>query len=609
MELKSCFKCKDTYQNQIQLSCKHLLCQKCIMRQILKKNLLELPEKETIMFQCKCKIGFVSLSLYKIEEIIKKNTDKSPPSCKNHNGESIKFCKDCKSYLCQKCLEAHKELFKQHNIIHITETKKLPLNTLSSICQIHGKDFTHYCKNDKISFCNSCLNNEEIISPHKAHEIVTYKSLINIVDDKVNKLQFKTYENFIDYFDKIEYNFDNKYNDNYNKTIKILESMIETINKTLEGYQKKMEIKFAKKNLIMGIIKRVYQNYYDDIKILKGGNKNINLIKFLSKDYNEFADIKFKSDLDSIISKLEKVKNNIEKEDISQIIKISYSYFSKKEIKLHNSLKEQFKSQITDIIEIKDGKIVVSSEDSEIKIFDKSGNVFYILKGHSHSVRALCYIRDDIFASGSNDKTIRIWDLQQNKSIEILKEPNNQIISLNLLNNQKLASCSFKEIYIYDDKFKLQYLLKEHLNWVRNIIQIDKNKICSCSDDGTIKIYDKHFQILNTLNEHNNSVFSICLLRDGRFISGDKKGKLFCWFKNFSTNKEYKFHNSGILKIIQIKDGRIVSSSLDKTIKVWDLDFRNVNTFKNHNNVQALCPLKDGGFCSGGNDIVLNFWK
>ena len=62
MELKSCFKCKDTYQNQIQLSCKHLLCQKCIMRQILKKYLLELPEKETIMFQCKCKIGFVSLS-------------------------------------------------------------------------------------------------------------------------------------------------------------------------------------------------------------------------------------------------------------------------------------------------------------------------------------------------------------------------------------------------------------------------------------------------------------------------------------------------------------------------------------------------------------------
>ena len=45
MESKTaCYCCKETFQNQIQLSCKHFLCPKCLMRQILKKNLLDLPD-------------------------------------------------------------------------------------------------------------------------------------------------------------------------------------------------------------------------------------------------------------------------------------------------------------------------------------------------------------------------------------------------------------------------------------------------------------------------------------------------------------------------------------------------------------------------------------
>ena len=64
--------------------------------------------------------------------------------------------------------------------------------------------------------------------------------MLNNVNEKSNKLQFKTYESFSDYIDKVENDFDNKYNDNYNKTTKILESMIETLNKIQEDYQKKI---------------------------------------------------------------------------------------------------------------------------------------------------------------------------------------------------------------------------------------------------------------------------------------------------------------------------------------------------------------------------------
>ena len=371
-----------------------------------------------------------------------------------------------------------------------------------------------------------------------------------------------------------------------------------------------MEIKFSKKNLVMSILKRVYQNYYDDLKDVKGGKKDIKLIKFLSRDYSEFSDIRFKSDLDPILNKLEKIKSNFEKEDISTMIKVSYSYFAKKELKLYNSLKDQFKDIITDIIELKDGRIVISSEDNIIKIFDKSGNCIYILKGHLNGVRCLCSIKEAKFASGSADKTVRVWDLKLNKTVEILKEQSNPIINLSILQGEKLASCSFREIYIYDDKYKPQYILKEHSNWVRNIISLDKNKSISCSDDGIIKIYDKYFRVLNTLKDHNNPVLCLCLLRDGRLISGDKKGKGLVWNKTLHDNKEIKFHNNAVNRIIQLKDGRIVSCSSDKTIRVWDIDLRSLYVFKNHtNSVNALCAFRDGGMCSGGSDIVVYLWK
>lgn len=77
-------------------------------------------------------------------------------------------------------------------------------------------------------------------------EVITYKSMLNNVNEKSNKLQFKTYESFSDYIDKVENDFDNKYNDNYNKTTKILESMIETLNKIQEDYQK-WKLNFQKK--------------------------------------------------------------------------------------------------------------------------------------------------------------------------------------------------------------------------------------------------------------------------------------------------------------------------------------------------------------------------
>ena len=608
MENTFCFRCKENYENPLTLSCNHNICPRCLLRQILKKFLLDLPENDSLTFTCKCKNGTLELNLIKIGEIIKNNLESSFIKCKKHNSEAIKFCKECKNYMCQTCFDAHEQLFSQHHISDVTD--QTSQNLINTVCDIHNKEYTYYCKTCKICLCNACVHDKEIIGSHKEHVVESYKNIISVINEQINKLQFGNFDNFIEYMNKMEEDFNNTFNDNLNKTVQSLQSIISVLSKTLEDYKKKMEIKLNKKNLVMAILKKVYEIYYDDIKRVKDGYKNITTLKFLSKEYSEFSDISFRSDLDLIVNKLDKIKGALEKEDVNNIIRISYAYFSKKELNLTTIIKDEIKEPITDIIELKEGKIIISSEDNLIRIYDEKGSLLNILKGHSNGVRSLCQMKDGKLASGSSDKTIRIWDLKQNKTINILKEHSNPVISLNMLHNDKLASCSFRDIIIYDDKLKPQYILQDHSNWVRNIIQLDKLKSCSVSDDCTIKIYDKHFRVLNSFKDHNAPVLSVCLLRDGRLVTGDKKGKIIIWNKNLTNTQELKQHNLAILSIKQIKDGRICTASIDKTIKIWDIDFKGLFVFKNHNaQVNCLCILKDGGLASGGADAVVNIWR
>ena len=84
--------------------------------------------------------------------------------------------------------------------------------------------------------------------------------------------------------------------------------------------------------------------------------------------------------------------------------------------------------------------------ENSIRIFEKDGTCKYVLNGHVSGVRALCLLKNDKFASGSADKTVRIWSLKQHKTIKVLKDQSNPIIGLTALSGDKLASCSFREI-------------------------------------------------------------------------------------------------------------------------------------------------------------------
>ena len=271
-----------------------------------------------------------------------------------------------------------------------------------------------------------------------------------------------------------------------------------------------------------------------------------------------------------------------------------------------------------------DGKTLASgSYDKTIKLWDLETGQFRNLKGHEKSVTSVSFSSDGkTLASGSNDGTIKLWNLETGKEIPTHMEHDSSVKSVSFSPDGKtLASGST------DGTIKLWNLETGQFRTVKGYaihstvwsVSFSPNgkTLASLSNDGTIKLWNVETAkaILTPKRQgHDSNDMSMSFSPDGKTLaygSDDKTIKL--W--NLETGKEIPTlmkHDGPVQSVSFSPDGKTLASSDQGTIKLWNLETGiEIPTHMKHDgSVWSVSFSPDSKtLASGSTDYTIKIWN
>jgi WD40 repeat protein len=273
-----------------------------------------------------------------------------------------------------------------------------------------------------------------------------------------------------------------------------------------------------------------------------------------------------------------------------------------------------------------DGKLLASgSNDNTIKLWEvATGRELRTLAGHSSWVSSVAFSADGkLLASGSDDNTIKLWEVATGREIRTLA--GHSLVALSGDGRLLASGSGDKSIKLWEVATGRELrTLTGHSSWVSSVAFSADGKLlasgngkvqASGSGNNSIKLWEVATgRELRTLTGHSEVVNSVAFSTDGKLLaSGSNDNTIKLW--PVATGRELRTladHSSRVFAVALSADGKLQASASFDKIKLSEVATgRELRTLTGHSEVVHSVAFSSNGklLASSSGDMKIKLWE